>query len=288
MKISGKNVPPWKRTCLPLPFCASRAALRGRGRGDHGARRLSARVAGPPSAPTPARRSAARRPRRRPPVRPRRDPAPPCSPIAAAVPGSSTSRPTAAAKASASSGATATPAPDAARIRGTSVPGSMAATIGSAGGEDRVGLRRHADASRARGAAARRGRRPSPAARPAVRRARSRRSGRWRGPAAPALQVEASRAAAVDQHRHVGPAPGDLDEEVERLRVPDVAGVEHAPARRRCRARRGRRVIRSAGTMRSVSTKLGIVRTLPAPRRHLGGDVGLEVADSTVTASARR
>ena len=57
------------------------------------ARRLSARVAGPPSVPTPARRSAARRPRRRPPVTPRRAPsAGPARPSPPRVPGSSTSR----------------------------------------------------------------------------------------------------------------------------------------------------------------------------------------------------
>ena len=151
-------------------------------------------------------------------------------------------------------------------MRGTSVPGSIAASERTAGGQDRVRLRRHARPGQARpqrhhvdvaggqhlgqalvGLVARRS-------------ARWRRPGRRRLRAAagadpPPLTTNVTSGIARGPRRPAARATGRSRRC--RRRAP--------PSRRRCRARAGTAVIRSPGRMRSVSTKFGITRTVAAP-----------------------
>ena len=141
------------------------------------------------------------------------------------------------------------------------------------GGQDRVQLRRHARAGQAPLAAAPRGCRPAAStsgrrslgcmstkrtlSSPGPRRSRSARA------APPPLMTKTTsgswrRAVAAAEHQ------------VERLGQPDVAGVHHDPLAGRGRTRRGSALSRGPGWIQSVSTKLGITRTLAAARSAAG------------------
>ena len=95
----------------------------------------------------------------------------------------------------------------------------------------------------------------------------------------PLLELGPGRAVAVDQERHVGQPPGRLDEQVERLREADVAGVQHDRLVADAELARGTPSCRSAGRIAVGVDEVGdrVHGRRPVPAGSLAATLAREV-----------
>jgi hypothetical protein len=285
-------VPPWKRTLVPVPFCASLAAFLVDDELATSEEAIGDRTdvdpapAPAPSQPRLSAAAAARTPSRplgatraRPPsvARSRR-----AWRIRSAIGEERTERVDERVGVVGSDRTRRPPTRGAAGSRspGRSTPGRVGRRPGSSTSSTARSRRR------GRCGAGRRARHRSRAPHRADRPAGTRRTGRWAVPAARS-SVAAGGAVAVDDERHVGHRRAASITQIERLREADVAGVEHDRLVPDPELGPVRSSAPPAGSVGVDEVRDHVHRVAVPNGGHLGADVGGRSSLSTVTAAAR-